>query len=599
MLQWKLKVGLIMLGLVVSAPFARAETTFDGKLTQADGLRSSDSVQFRRLLVDLESYKGKTTALQKQRLKYLQAYEMAVYEDRVDQGIVMARDIFDNTKDADLKYRAGSLVANLAAITRDFKTGLRYLDKSSELRDKVENKAVLHDGIGAAAMFYNEIGQYAIALRHADDMLGDAPSDRSKCAGGLVQIQAKYRLGQLDAPSMSDARSYIDLCTRIREPIPANFLRATLAKKISESGDPKTAIQLLEPALADVLATGYPRLIAEVRAVLADIMLKAGDMESAESNALAAVDVVAETRSSESLVYAYRTLYQLSEARQNAASALDLYKKYAAAEKVYLGDVKARELAYEIVRQETEQKNQQIELLERQNEVLQLEQELDKQSALKARLAMVFLMLVLAAVIYWMLQIKRHQRQLQRLAQTDMLTGVGNRHYFTLKSEKALHEAAREGEQAALVMFDLDHFKAINDTYGHGAGDWVLKQVGRICRTHCRKTDYLGRIGGEEFAIMLRGIDLAEAARIAEDCRSTLAQIDTRESGYSFVVTGSFGVTSTGQSGYDLSRLMSHADQMLYRTKHEGRNRVCVYAPDSPEPKSGRRSTPALTVVGR
>ena len=97
---------------------------------------------------------------------------------------------------------------------------------------------------------------------------------------------------------------------------------------------------------------------------------------------------------------------------------------------------------------------------------------------------------------------------------------------------------------------------------------------------------------------MLRGVDLAEAARIAEACRATLAHIDTRESGYSFVVTGSFGVSSTGQSGYDLSRLLSDADQMLYRAKHEGRNRVCVYTPESPESKSGRRSGPAVTVVG-
>jgi diguanylate cyclase (GGDEF)-like protein len=184
------------------------------------------------------------------------------------------------------------------------------------------------------------------------------------------------------------------------------------------------------------------------------------------------------------------------------------------------------------------------------------------------------------------------------LAQTDTLTGLGNRHFFTQKSERALIDAARAGQPASLVMFDLDHFKAINDTYGHGAGDWVLKQVGKTCSSHCRKVDYLGRIGGEEFAVLLHGLDLSAAARLAEDCRSQLAQIDTRECGYSFVVTASFGVSSTAQSGYDLSRLLSHADQMLYRAKNEGRNRVCAYTAETAADHKSPKRTPTLSVVG-
>jgi diguanylate cyclase len=147
------------------------------------------------------------------------------------------------------------------------------------------------------------------------------------------------------------------------------------------------------------------------------------------------------------------------------------------------------------------------------------------------------------------------------------------------------------------VMFDLDHFKAINDTYGHGAGDWVLKQVGKTCAAHCRKVDYIGRIGGEEFAVFLRGVDAAAAALTAENCRSQLAQIDTRECGYSFVVTASFGVSSTAQSGYDLSRLLSHADQMLYRAKNEGRNRVCTYTTENAGDGKSPKRAPTLSVV--
>jgi len=598
-MQWKIvKFAMVMALALGASASAVAARNFSDDLQLAEQLRSSDAEKFSVLVDRMEAGRDKASRLERQRHDLLKAFRTAIYGNKPEKGIRIATSIYKSTSDPAIKFRSASLIANLSGINRDFRTGLRYLEKAMAMRGKVEQKDVRHEGVGSAAVLYNEMGQYELGLKYAEEILGEEPSRRNACFATSVRLAAMQALGRLD-PLAPGFDAGIQQCLRINELMAASKLRVTWARFLLAEKKADQALVILEGGMEDAEKTKYPWLIAEVRSVLAEIKYALGDAEAARGAAEATLELRASLPSSKQIATAYQVLYRLEEDAGRPVSALGMYKQYAEAEKNHLSDVRARELAYEIVRQETLQKNQQIELLERQNEVLQLEQELDKQSALKARLAMVFLMLVLAAVIYWMLQIKRHQRQLQRLAQTDMLTGVGNRHYFTLKSEKALHDAAREGEQAALVMFDLDHFKAINDTYGHGAGDWVLKQVGRICRTHCRKTDYLGRIGGEEFAIMLRGVDLAEAARIAEDCRSTLAQIDTRESGYSFVVTGSFGVTSTGQSGYDLSRLMSHSDQMLYRAKHEGRNRVCVYAPDSPEPKPGRRSAPALTVVGR
>jgi diguanylate cyclase (GGDEF)-like protein len=96
----------------------------------------------------------------------------------------------------------------------------------------------------------------------------------------------------------------------------------------------------------------------------------------------------------------------------------------------------------------------------------------------------------------------------------------------------------------------------------------------------CRGIDHLGRIGGEEFAILLRGCDLKAATRVAEDCRVRLSRIEALPSGHTFPISASFGVSSTLLSGYDLDRLLSHADQMLYRAKREGRNRVRAYVPE-------------------
>jgi len=144
-----------------------------------------------------------------------------------------------------------------------------------------------------------------------------------------------------------------------------------------------------------------------------------------------------------------------------------------------------------------------------------------------------------------------------------------------------LQKCMASGEPVSLLMFDLDYFKSINDNYGHVTGDWVLKRVAAVCGELCRGIDHLGRIGGEEFAILLHGCDLKAATRVAEDCRVRLSRIDPLPSGYTFPISASFGVSASSTSGYDLDKLLSHADQMLYRAKREGRNRVRAFVAET------------------
>ena len=588
---------LIALLTMATSVAAHGASRYAELLAEADSLRSSNPKRFSEILADLEKRRSEATKLESQKLRYLQAFGM-IYQDRVADGIKLSMKLHTEVNDVDLKFRAGSLIANLSAITRDFSGGLPYVDRTLEMRDKVTDTKLRHDGVGAAAIFYNQMGQYSLGEKYADEILRESPTPRVKCFASSVKLESQQVLGTLTDSNHSFDTILAD-CLNIPELMAASTLRATRARYLAKAGQVDEAVVLLEEeALPDVIATRYPRLIAEIRSLLGELKLAQGDLSEAQLQSEATVALGDEIKSTQALVTAYSTLYQIAERRGRPVEALALHKQYATAEKAYLGDVKAREVVYVMYQHKTEQQSQQIELLKRKNEVLSLQQTLERESAQKARLAMVFLMLVLAGIIFWALQIKRHQKQLQRLAQTDTLTGLGNRHFFTQKSERALVDAARAGQSAALVMFDLDHFKAINDTYGHGAGDWVLKQVGKTCSSHCRKIDYLGRIGGEEFAVLLYGLDLSAAARVAEECRSQLAQIDTRECGYSFVVTASFGVSSTAQSGYDLSRLLSHADQMLYRAKNEGRNRVCAYTAETAADYKSAKRAPTLSVVG-
>ena len=195
----------------------------------------------------------------------------------------------------------------------------------------------------------------------------------------------------------------------------------------------------------------------------------------------------------------------MAESRHDLAGALAYYKQYAEADKGYLNEIKARELAYQIVRGENQQKNQQIELLNRQNSLLQLQQRVDQTAAQSSRLLMLLASLLAFAIGLWAYKTRRLSASLRLMAETDALTEVCNRHYFTRQAELCLAACAASGEQAALIMFDLDHFKTINDSYGHVPGVRVLKAVASSCNGLCRKTEKEGRLGGGEAASTVHG----------------------------------------------------------------------------------------------
>ncbi len=549
-------------------------------LEQADAARSSDPKEFQKLLVQLNAQTDQTTLQQREHLAYLNAYAQA-FEGHFDESVKQAKRLIDTSSDINLQFRAGVLIVNSYAVDGRFNEGLHQLGQTLSLIDRMKDPELRQYGFLAAATLYNEIGQYQLGRRYAEMVTPEPASERMLCFANYLKFNALLNLNALpanDAPMLQA----IDQCAEHHEIVMANLVRAGLTRRWIAQGQGEKALNVLQAHLAEAQATQYPRVISEVQSQLGELLLAKNDLDAAEVHAKAAAAQSPGIINTPPVVAAYRTLYTIAERRNDPVAALAYYKHYAEANKAYLTEVKARELAYQIVKQEAQQKNQQIELLNRRNAVLQLQRQVDKASAQNSRLLTLVVALFAALIGYWGYKTKRMHHSLRQMAETDALTGVCNRHHFTVLGEKALAQCALAGEPAALLMFDLDHFKAINDTYGHNTGDWVLKRVADTCKHFCRRIDHLGRIGGEEFAILLHGCDLHVATRLAEDCRVRLAGIDTLESGYKFTVTGSFGVSASSLSGYDLAKLLSHADLMLYRAKREGRNRVRTYAPEMP-----------------
>jgi diguanylate cyclase (GGDEF)-like protein len=175
-------------------------------------------------------------------------------------------------------------------------------------------------------------------------------------------------------------------------------------------------------------------------------------------------------------------------------------------------------------------------------------------------------------------ELESANRELERLSRTDRLTQLNNRGYWEERLVQETRRASRSGGTGTLIMFDIDHFKRINDTYGHQAGDAVLRATAGALRQCMRSTDVAGRYGGEEFGVILVDTD-AEGGRVfAERLRATIEAMVVQHQDQAVRCTISLGVAQLDPDGDDPKRWVARADQALYQAKHEGRNRVVIAA---------------------
>lgn len=181
---------------------------------------------------------------------------------------------------------------------------------------------------------------------------------------------------------------------------------------------------------------------------------------------------------------------------------------------------------------------------------------------------------VLGAVVAGSLELAWSYAEVDKRARTDPLTGLWNRLHFGEQLQRMLAEADRYEHPVSLVLVDIDHFKRVNDSFGHEAGDAVLRQVAKIIEEGVRTVDICVRYGGEEIAMLLGQTESAKAVEVAERLRARIAATPVRHGGAEIMVTASFGVAAYPETVKVRDQLFPSADKALYIAKHEGRN--CV-----------------------
>jgi diguanylate cyclase (GGDEF)-like protein len=539
-------------------------------LRQADGIKTSDHAAFAAILAAFERDPQPLSPRQHEYLRYLQAWQL-VYSGDYAAGIAELDDIAASAADVTLRFRAGVTAVNTLVIARRYQEAYLGLSRALALLPRVTDRDARLQGIAVAAFLYDEAGQYDLAIEYANRLLAEPVEPSGPCKGTYLKLDARMRK---DGGRVTDdeVRRGIDQCEGAHEPLWANLIVAMLADARIAQGRGREAIRLLGDHYGEVQGTGYPRLMSEFDSLLGKAYWQVGDGAAAAQYARSAIEKSVKGAITKPLVDAYQVLYRAAVQRGQLKSALDLHEQYAAADRGYLDDAAERSLAYEMVSQQVLDDKRRIEALHENNQILELRGAVARKAAQAERLYLAVLGVALAMVVFWAFRTKRSQVRFQQLSRRDGLTGILNRQQFMDEAKVLLRQGAKSSRTACLILIDLDNFKTVNDTHGHLAGDGVLRQTVLTSLKHMRPADLFGRVGGEEFAVLLPDCGLEAARQRAEELRAAVAASAGAEIGA--FVSASFGVTSTRESGHDLRRMFIHADSALYRAKRRGRNRV-------------------------
>lgn len=588
LLTTMLAMALLWHSAITSGAPVAAVPPAGALLAQAEQARTSDHARFLVLLDQLHKDETRLTPGQLWHLKYLDTFGLS-FAGNYAQSRPLLQNIIDHSDDPVLAARATTRLVMNHFLNHRYQKAYVLADKLVTQLPTIDDPEARLSALSTIIQMLNSVGQYDLALEYARRIKASFPSPKGQCEGRLAETQTLLYGGKLTSAS-PDFQSTVDSCLAAGEVVFANALRLDLASTLVEEGQPKRAIVLLRKIAPSIHKGKYQFHVASLHVTRAEAFQRLGDDAEAHKLALAALAANKPGEVNWTVQKADKILYQLEKKAGHSSKALSWNEKYVTLKQSSVDDAKARALAYQMVKQDVLAKKMKLAALSKQNKILQLRQTVAEKASETSRLYIALLLLAVASIAFWMYRVKNSQMRFRRLAEHDGLTGAFNRQHFLDVSRQSLQHMNKVGTGACLVLMDLDYFKQVNDSHGHAAGDEVLTRTVAICQGELKSSDIFGRLGGEEFGILMPAASCEEGIAISNRIRRTLAATSIRlDSGVTVEVSASFGLACSNTSGYELPKLLRVADAALYRAKRAGRNQLAVGGSGEPGGVVSRR----------
>lgn len=571
-------VVLLFLGLVyLPSSAADDQNTVETLLVEAVQHLGSTPEKALSPLEKLKALQPRFTQAQNERYNLLFATFLA-FKGKHQERVAMVLPLLNQVKEPATRAKLLYQLIDGYTFLGQYERALSAMNEAILLLPSLEGereKITVLQGALVLSISFHAFDEAADFAERIYSLRGDKVGSLAACLGLTNKVEVNFQRGngQLARSLVPEA---ISACDANKNQFFILIIKTDAAIDLVDSGKYAAGIDAGLPLLRELSNLSQDSdYITQLEEALARAYLKTGNAERAERFGFQAYQRAQSGKVLELQEKTSETMAAIKRAQGQLASAIGYYDLNLALKKQVLDDQLHRNLAYQRVKFDTQDKANQMALLEQRNKSLNIEKALQQNKYQNLILLLTLGLVVLAILGAWLFNTLRLKNVFRVSAQVDGLTQVSNRAHFTACAHQAFKESAHS---VSLILFDMDLFKKINDTYGHAAGDWVLKTVCATVKKQLHKADCLGRLGGEEFSLCLPNFHEEEARALAERCRVAIAAIDTHPSGFDFPITASFGVATRGANqSASFEETLVRADKALYLSKNEGRNRVTVY----------------------
>jgi len=443
---------------------------------------------------------------------------------------------YQQTGQRDREHNAYTTLSNLYSHMGEYAQAIHFLDLAEKYFSQQGDQSQL------AVIEYNK----AVALRH-----------QSKYAAAAESYLKSRKLSEAigDIPGIA-------------------YAELGAGSVLFAQGSVNKALPHLQEALKRFTALGDKEEAAQVKLVLARTHLALHHYDRAIDLLKQCLATYQASKTKSKVAEIYQHMAIAYAERGDYHKAYDMYRRFKIADDDLHARDKEKQLNALRVRFHSEQKDRENTLLRKENRIKELELQQRHRQLILQYTAIVLGVIVVLLLGYLMYRKIRQARRMEVLANMDSLTGIPNRRNIMHRLELALAESGGTGGELALIMFDVDYFKSLNDRFGHAVGDRVLRSIAAAAQDQLRDQDSAGRIGGEEFLVLLPGATLGTGLAVAERLRRTIAEMRLPELPTDVHVTISLGVASLTPNESAVDTLLARADAALYAAKEAGRN--CV-----------------------